>query len=149
MSPRSSAALMLLSLSMACATSPRATQEPATTPATQSAPPAAQTSQVPAAPATLNPVGTFDYTAILPDGTAAPGTFTITGSNGAWTGTITRTGEAGSTELTDIAVDGQMLTARTVIPDGQVTFYVTFDGPQFSGKWTIQGAEGAFNGRRR
>ena len=80
---------------------------------------------------------------------ASPGTFTITGSNGAWTGTITRTGEAGATELTDISVDGQTLTARTMINEGQVTFYMTFDGPQFTGTWTIQGAEGAFNGRRR
>ena len=148
MSRRSSAVLILVSLSMACATSPRATQEPATTPATQSPPPAAQATQAPTT-AAFSPVGTFDYTAILPDGTASPGTFTITGSNGAWTGTITRTGETGATELTDISVDGRMVTARTMINEGQVTFYMEFDGPQFTGKWTIQGAEGAFNGRRR
>jgi len=149
MSRRFLAVLTLVSLSMACATSPRATPEPAATTPAQAPPPAMQASQPSTMPVAFNPVGSYDYTAILPDGSASTGAFTITGSNGAWTGTISRAGENGSTELTDIAVDGQMLTARTVIPDGQVTFYMTFTGAEFTGKWTVQGAEGAFNGRRR
>jgi hypothetical protein len=102
-----------------------------------------------ARPAALNPVGTYDFTATLPDGSMATGSFTIAGSPGAYTGTITREGEGTATQLSDIAVDGQWMTLATVIPDGNITFSITFNGPEFTGKWSVQGAEGAFNGKRR
>jgi hypothetical protein len=104
---------------------------------------------MPARVAALNPVGSYDFTATLPDGSTATGNFSITGSAGAWTGTISRDGEGTPTELTNISVDGQMLMANTVIPDGPITFTMNFSGQEFTGKWAIQGAEGAFNGKRR
>ena len=138
--------LLFAAFSLACATSPAATPAPSATPtpvATQAAPPPA----VVATPA-LNPVGTFDFTAIVPDGSEAPGSFTISGSPGAYTGTIERPGMGGS-DLTSIVVDGQTLTIGANIPDGAVVLTLTFTGNDFTGKWALGDAGGAIRGKRR
>ncbi len=143
------AAVLLASLSMACATSPRATPEPAMTPATQAPPPMAQTSQASSRPAALNLVGTYDYTATLPDGMVQGGNFTIAGTPGAYTGTIYREGMAEGSPFTNVAIDGQTVTLNSRIQEGDIVFTINFVGSEFTGKWAVQGAEGAFNGKRR
>ena len=143
---RYSTTLVLAALSIGCATSPpAATPAPVDPPATQ-APPPPTTSVVPSS--AVNPVGTFEYTATLPDGSQTSGLFTITGSAGSYTGTISSQ-NAGETPLTNISVDGQTLMFRTVIPDGTVDMTLTFTGSDFAGKWAVQGAEGPVTGRRR
>ena len=139
--------LLFAAFSLACATSPAATPATSATSApvaTQAAPPPAVVVATPA----LNPVGTFDFTAIVPDGSEAPGSFTISGSPGAYTGTIERPGMGGS-DLTSIVVDGQTLTIGANIPDGAVVLTLTFTGNDFTGKWSLGGSEGAIRGKRR
>ena len=137
--------LLVVALSLACATSPAAT--PSSTP--QSAP-ATQASPPPAAVATpaLNPVGTFDFTAIGPDGSASTGNFVISGTPGNYKGRIERDG-VGGTDMTRITVDGQTMIIVAMIPEGEVTLTLNFTGNDFNGKWAIQGAEGGFSGKRR
>lgn len=139
--------LLLVSLSLACATSPAATParpESSAPAAIQVTPP---TSAVTATPA-MNPVGTFDFIAITPDGSPSNGSFTIAGSPGAYTGTIERPGMGGS-GLSSIAVEGQTMTISADIPDGAVVLTLNFTGNDFTGKWALQGAEGAISGKRR
>jgi hypothetical protein len=96
----------------------------------------------------MNPVGTFDFTAVLPDGTEAPGSFIITGSPGTYAGTIERPGMGGS-DLTSVVVDGQTLIIGANIPDGAVVLTLNFTGNDFSGKWALGEAEGPIKGKRR
>ena len=146
MTNRNSSLILIAALSVGCATSPAATRSPGTAAPSQAPPPppAAAVAQ----PAALNPVGTFEYTATLPDGSQTSGMFTITGSAGSYTGTIT-SAAAGESPIANIAVDGQMLMFTTVIPDGTVAMTLTFTGDSFAGKWAVQGAEGPITGRRR
>ena len=147
MNRTSSILLLAASFSIACATSPAATRDtPTPTPTTTQAPPPSSTSV--ATSSALNPVGTFDYTAIGPDGSALPGSFTITGSPGAYTGRIERQG-AGASDITSITVDGQTLTLVSSIAEGPVTLTLQFTGNEFSGRWAIQGMDGAISGKRR
>ena len=145
---RYSTTLLLAALSAGCATRPAATPAPGDSPGApaQAAPPPATTSAV--APSSLNPVGTFEYTATLPDGSQTSGVFTIAGSPGSYTGTISSSA-GGETPITGISVDGQTLIFNTVIPDGTVGMTLTFTGASFAGKWAVQGAEGPITGRRR
>jgi hypothetical protein len=146
MTRRTPISLMLAALSLACATSPAATPgsaPAATPPATQTAPPPAAVAQS----AAFNPVGTFDFLATVPDGSQAPGSFTITGTPGAYRGTIERGGQG--TDLSSISIDGQTLTIGANIPEGPVLLTLTFTGNEFSGKWAIEGAEGPITGKRR
>jgi hypothetical protein len=139
--------LLAATFSVACATSPAATPDrPTPTPA--ATPPSQPPSTSMATSSALNPVGTFDYTAIGPDGSALPGTFTISGSPGAYTGRIERQG-AGATDITSIAVNGQTLTLVSSINEGPVTLTLNFTGNDFAGKWAIQGMEGTLTGKRR
>ena len=127
----------------ACATSPAATPDrPAATP------PAAATQAPPPASATMNAVGTYDYTAVAPDGSALPGSFTITGSPGAYSGTIDREG-MGGTALTSVVVEGQTMALTANIPEGAVVLTLYFTGNDFTGTWALQDAGGAITGRKR
>ena len=139
--------LLLAVLSLACATSPAATPS-----RPEAAAPAAQTQPPPAAAvvaaASLTPIGTFDFAATLPDGSQATGIFTITGSPGSYSGTISRE-DGSATPLTNISVDGQTLMFTTVIPDGTVGMTLTFTGNDFVGRWAVEGADGPVTGKRR
>ena len=140
--------LLCVAFTLACATSPAATPPTSAPPApvaTQVAPPPPVVTPTPA----LNPVGTFDFTAVLPDGSESNGSFTITGSPGTYAGTIERPGMGGS-DLTSVAVDGQTLTLGANIPDGAVVLTLNFTGNEFTGKWALGSeAEGPIRGKRR
>jgi len=110
--------------------------------------PVASSTSMVATTATLNPIGTFDFSAIGPDGSASNGFFTITSTPGGYVGRIEREG-LGGTDLTSIAVEGQVMTLSAVIPEGTVVLTLTFTGTEFAGKWAIPGAEGAITGKRR
>ena len=147
MTRRSSISLLFAAFSVACATSPAATSATRPTPppvATQAAPPAPAVVTTPG----MNPVGTFDFTAVLPDGSESNGGITITGSPGAYTGTISREG-AGVTDLTSVAVDGQTLTVGANIPEGAVVLTLNFTGNDFTGRWALGEDSGAIRGKRR
>ena len=137
--------LLLLPLSLACATSPAATPARSPSPA---APAAAATAAAAAARATMNPVATYDFSAVTPDG-SVNGSFTIVeAAGGGYSGTIQRQG-TNAIALDTIAVNGQTLTLGASTPDGPVTLTLTFTGAEFSGRWVLEGESGAITGRRR
>ena len=94
----------------------------------------------------LDPVGTFDYQTEV-EGMPVGGSFTITGSTGAYTGTMTS--DMGAITLRDIEVDGQELTAVGDSPDFIVVFVLEFDGDSFTGEWEAEGLIGYITGSRR
>jgi hypothetical protein len=150
MNRTSSIWLLAASVSLACATSPAATpNRPTPTPSTTQAAPPPSTSVAPSS--ALNPVGTFDFTAIGPDGsTASAGHFTITGTPGNYKGRVEREG-MGGTDLTSVTVDGQTMRLVASIPEGAVTLTLNFaaGGNDFTGRWNIENLEGSISGKRR
>jgi hypothetical protein len=96
----------------------------------------------------MNAVGTYDYSAVAPDGSALNGSFVITGSPGAYSGSIDREG-MGSTPLSSVVVAGQTMTLTANIPEGAVVLTLNFTGNEFTGQWAIQDVGGAVSGRRR
>ena len=143
---RCSTPLLLALLVAGCATSPAATGTPAAPPAAPAQAPPPTATVVPSS--AVNPVGTFEYTATLPDGSQSSGLIIISGSPGSYTGTISRDG-AGESPVSNVSVDGQTLMFNTVIAEGTVSMTLTFSGSTFAGKWAVQGAEGPLTGRRR
>ena len=77
------------------------------------------------------------------------GSFTITGTPGAYSGSIEREGQSGGTPFTSVAVEGQTMTLTANIPEGTVTLRLAFTGNEFTGQWSVQDAGGAITGRKR
>jgi hypothetical protein len=80
-------------------------------------------------------------------GMPVSGSFTITGSPGAYAGTMTS--DMGPIALRDIEVDGQELTAVGDSPDFVVVFVLEFEGGSFTGAWEAEGMTGFITGSRR
>ena len=94
----------------------------------------------------LDPVGTFDYQTEAM-GMPVSGSFTISGSPGAYAGSMTS--DMGAITLRDITVDGQELTAVGDSPDFVVVFVLVFEGDSFTGEWDAEGMTGFISGSRR
>ena len=94
----------------------------------------------------LDPVGTFDYQTEAM-GMPVSGSFAITGSPGAYTGTMTS--DMGPITLRDIEVDGLELSAIGDSPDFVVVFVLEFEGDSFTGEWEAEGMTGFITGSRR
>jgi hypothetical protein len=94
----------------------------------------------------LDPVGSFDYQTEAM-GMPVSGTITITGSPGAYAGTMTS--DMGTIILRDIGVEGQELSAVGDSPDFVVVFVLVFDGDSFTGEWDAEGMTGFITGSRR
>lgn len=130
---------ILLLLLAACASSPRE--------AVPAAAPAAPETRVTATPA-VNPVGEFEWSSALPDGTPIKGTFSVTGSAGAYTGSI-NAAEIGIFPITSAAVTGQTVVINANHPDGPLTLRLTFSGDAFTGSWQIGTDAGEMVGKRK
>jgi hypothetical protein len=100
----------------------------------------------PLPPPALDPVGAFDFQTEAM-GSAVTGTFTITGTPGAYTGSMTT--DMGGFAMSDIAVDGMKLSFVGESPDVVVLFLLVFDGDSFSGGWDAEGMSGSVTGSRR
>lgn len=129
------ATALLLASAAACATTPAAEPAPAAAPA--AAP----------VPAALNPVGRYEFATSL-NGQALTGTMEITGTAGAYHGTIT----SSATEplpITTVTVEGQNLTVVGDTPNGPLTIRITCaaDG-SFTGGWTLAGDGATLTGHR-
>jgi hypothetical protein len=135
-------ALALLLLA-ACASSPREAV-PATPPPIPEPRPA---QRAPAAPV-LNPVGEFDFSSATPDGTPVSGTITISGSPGAYTGSIDA-GAHGTFPIKSVVVSGQTLTINAEHPEGPLDVRLTFVADDFTGSWQLGTDTGEMVGKRK
>lgn len=131
-------AIVLLLLA-ACASSPRE--------AVPAAAPAVPETRVTATPP-VNPVGEFEWSSALPDGTPIKGTFSITGNAGAYTGSI-NAGEAGIFPITGAVATGQTVVINATHPEGSLTLRLTFSGDAFTGSWQLGTDIGEMVGKRR
>jgi hypothetical protein len=130
-------AIALLVLA-ACASSPREAVPPAP-------PPIAE--RVIAAPA-LDPVGEFEFSTATPDGTPANGTITISGSPGAYAGSIDA-GAHGTFPIKSVVVSGQTLTINAEHPQGALDVRLTFVADDFTGSWQLGTDTGEMVGKRK
>jgi hypothetical protein len=108
---------------------------------TAAAPPPA-----PEPPAKLDPVGTYEYTTSV-EGQTMIGTMTISGSPGAYSGTISS--DMGTIPMRNISVDGMELSFLGDLPDVTVSFILLFDGDSFEGEWDAGGMIGFMSGTKR
>ncbi len=95
---------------------------------------------------TLDPVGTYDFMTDV-EGQTITGTMTITGSPGAYSGSITS--DMGAISLRNIVIDGMDLTFVGDSPDFTVAFALTFSGDSFTGEWDAGGLVGFISGSKR
>ena len=128
------AALVLLA---ACA--PAATSAGDPTPAPTAPPPVATS-------AAVNPVGTFEFTTSV-NGDMVTGSVEVTGSSGAYGGTI-RTSATPDIPVTGVTVNGQQMVVTADTPDGELTIAMNFTGNNFTGGWTLGGGSGELRGQR-
>lgn len=132
-------AIVLLLLA-ACASSPRE--------AVPEAPPAIPETRVTPTPAAVNPVGEFEWSSALPDGTPIKGTITITGSPGAYTGSVSAV-EMGVFPITSVVVTGQTMVINADHPQGPIEIRLTFVANDFTGSWQLNADTGQMVGKRR
>jgi hypothetical protein len=97
-------------------------------------------------PATLDPVGTYEYTTSV-EGQTMIGTMTITGSPGAYSGTISS--DMGTIPMRNISIEGMELSFLGDLPDVTVSFILLFDGDSFEGEWDAGGMMGLMSGTKR
>ena len=128
----------ILLLLAACASSPREAVPPA--------PPPIPETRVTPAP-TLNPVGEFEWSSALPDGTPIKGTMTIGGTSGAYTGSING-GEHGVFPIKNVVVIGQTMAINAEHPDGPLEVRLTFVANDFNGSWRLGDQTGEMVGKR-
>ena len=131
-------ALTLL-LVAACASSPRAS-----VPASPPPIPETRVIQTPA----VNPVGEFEWSTALPDGTPVKGTMTISGAPGAYTGSV-NAGEHGIFPIKSVVVTGQTMVITADHPEGPLEIRVTFVANDFNGSWQLGDDTGEMVGKRR
>ena len=129
-------AIVLLLLA-ACASSPRAVP---------AAPPAIPETRVTPSPA-VNPVGEFEWSSALGDGTPIKGTITISGSPDAYTGAINAT-DLGIFPIKSVGVSGQSIVINADHPDGPLTIRLNFTGDTFNGAWLLGPETGEMVGKR-
>ena len=128
----------ILLLLAACASSPREAVPPA--------PPPIPETRVTPAP-TLNPVGEFEWSSALPDGTPIKGTMAIGGTSGAYTGSI-NAGEHGIFPIKNVVVTGQAMVINAEHPDGPLEVRLTFVANDFNGSWRLGDQIGEMVGKR-
>ncbi len=130
---------MVLLLLAACASSPRQS--------VPETPPAIPEPRIVAAPA-LNPVGAFEFSTMTPDGTAVQGIISISGTPGAYTGSIDAA-DQGNFPIKNVIVSGQTMTINAEHPQGPLEVRLTFVGDDFTGSWQLGTDTGEMVGKRK
>ena len=100
----------------------------------------------PPGPPPLDPVGVYDC-AVFAEGMELAATLTITGEEGAYSGSIQT--DMGPGQVSDIVVDGQNMTFIVDTGDMTVWFAVVFDGDKFTGEFDAGGMGGSISGTKR
>ncbi|HEX6630807.1 MAG TPA: hypothetical protein VF048_06935 [Gemmatimonadaceae bacterium] len=129
----------ILALATACAHSPQAAP-PTATPA-----PAASPSVTPAA--AVDPVGVYDFTTVF-EGDAVSGTITITGSPGAYRGTVSSS-VTPDMPIRSVTVRGSTITVTADSDNGELVSTFTLTGQELTGEWSLGDASGTTKGRKR
>jgi hypothetical protein len=132
-------ALVLLLLS-ACASSPRQ--------GVPDAPPAIPEQRIVTSPS-LNPVGEFEFSTMTPDGTPIRGTISISGTPGAYTGSIDTADHRGIFPIKAVVVSGQTMTINAEHPEGPLDVRLTFVADDFTGSWQLGTDTGEMAGKRK
>ena len=96
---------------------------------------------------TLDPTGIYDFETTV-EGQPLTGTLTITGSPGAYSGSIS-SDMMGTVALRSFTVDGMDLMFMADMPDATVSFFLTFEGDSFTGEWDAGGMTGLMSGTKR
>ena len=96
---------------------------------------------------TLNPVGEFEWSSALPDGTPIKGTMMIGGTSGAYTGSI-NAGEHGIFPIKNVVVTGQTMVINAEHPEGPLEVRLTFVANDFNGSWRLGDQIGEMVGKR-
>jgi hypothetical protein len=112
----------------------------------------AQAAQATAAPKagamTVNPVGSFGFSAQMGDHNGT-GTIDIAKKEGQLGGTVTLDGaEPPTVPIKSVTVDGQVLTVVVETPGGDAEFKLTFAGDDFSGMLTMGPNQAPITGKR-
>jgi hypothetical protein len=98
-------------------------------------------------PPQLDLAGVYDCTMSF-EGQQMPGTLTITGTPGAYSGTVAA--QQGGTAIEDVTVDGNHVTFLvSPMPEIAIFFDLTFEGDSFTG--TLDGGQfgGNISGKKR
>lgn len=132
-------ALVLLLLA-ACASSPRQ--------GVPDAPPAIPEQRIVTSPS-LNPVGEFEFSTMTPDGTPIRGTISISGTPGAYTGSIDTADHRGIFPIKAVVVSGQTMTINAEHPEGPLDARLTFVADDFTGSWQLGTDTGEMAGKRK
>ena len=132
-------ALVLLLLA-ACASSPRQ--------GVPDAPPAIPEQRIVTSPS-LNPVGEFEFSTMTPDGTPIRGTISISGTPGAYTGSIDTADHRGIFPIKAVVVSGQAMTINAEHPEGPLDARLTFVADDFTGSWQLGTETGEMAGKRK
>jgi hypothetical protein len=130
---------IVLLLLAACASSPRE--------AVPAAPPAIPETRVVTAPV-LNPVGDFEYATMTPDGTPVTGIVSISGTPGAYTGSVDA-GALGNFPIKNVVVTGQTMTVNAEHPQGPLDLRLAFVADAFTGSWQLGTDTGEIVGKRK
>lgn len=130
---------IVLLLLAACASSPRQ--------AVPAAPPAIPEPRIVTTPV-LNPVGAFEYSTATPDGTPLSGVITISGTPGAYTGSIDA-GDLGNFPIKGVTVSDQTMTINAEHPEGPLAVRLTFVADAFTGSWQLGTDTGEMVGKRK
>ena len=102
----------------------------------------------PPAPAPLDPTGVYDMLIEIEGMGQMPATLTITGTPGAYQGVANS--EMGRTPVSNIEVDGNMMSFFVDTPDMSVYFNVLFEGDSFTGSFDAGGGMGGYvSGKKR
>jgi hypothetical protein len=98
-------------------------------------------------PAPLDPVGTYDFAAVV-DGQTVPGTIRISAAESGYGGIVT-TGVYGETRISQIEVVGNRMRIIVGSPEGDAVLELDMDGQSFTGTWALGGMSGALSGTKR
>jgi hypothetical protein len=100
-----------------------------------------------AAPAAVNPVGTFNFTTAV-NNQEVTGSVQVSGQPGAYAGTI-RTSLTPDVAISGVTVNGQeMIVTANTMTYGLLTISMTFTGDTFTGSWSMGGGSATLSGRR-
>ncbi|HWK90128.1 MAG TPA: hypothetical protein VNP72_09030 [Longimicrobium sp.] len=109
---------------------------------------AAACATTPPGPPPFTPVGSYEFTALF-NGQNVPGTLTIAGTPGAYTGTMASSMSPAS-PLSSVTVTGRQVVTVSSTPQGNVEFRMTVaDDDTVTGTWSLGSmASGTLTGRR-
>lgn len=98
-------------------------------------------------PAAVDPVGSYEFVTTV-QGQEVKGSMNVTGTPGAYTGTIL-TSMFPEMPVLGATVAGQAMIVKTTTSDGEILLHFKFEGANFTGHWEFNGQPGGdFTGKK-